>query len=163
MHAQSVTQSVSSTFSEARVRAVMRKTLDDFVALAMADHLSVKTASRWAEDLIFVLNHEAVKMFQIRCDLPSGEKKAVNYSVSDDGSLLEDSESGGIDYRCLPKGTQVSLILRLRKDSPDRGRVLAYLADHGWGTGSMLEGDGVHDRAYSVDGYGLMRRRVGSW
>lgn len=163
MYVESITQSGSSTFSEARVRAVMQKTLDDFIGLAIADHLSVETASKWAKDLVFVLNHEAAELFQLRFDLPSGEQKAVNYYVSDDGSLVEDSESGGVNFRCLPKGTEVLLVLRLRRDSRHRARVLAYLAGQGWGTGSMLEGDGVHDRAYSADGYGLIRRRIGNW
>jgi len=163
MYAQSVTQSGTSTFTEARVRTVMGKSLDDFIGLAVSGHLSIGRASEWASDLIYALDREAAEMFQLRFDLPAGEQRAINYHVSDDGSLLEDSESGGIDYRSLPKGTDVSIVLRLRQSSRHRQRVLDYLRKRGWGAGSIFSGEGVRDRAYSKDGYGLIRRKIGTW
>ncbi len=158
------TESQTNTFSEARVHAVMHKTLSDFMVLAASGLVSQEAMLSWHEDLTFFLVHKAAEMFQVRFRSPSGADRALNYRISDDGSLSEDSESGGIDYFTFERGTRVSLTVKLRTQSPHIEKVRRYMTEHGWGNnGQFLEGQTARDRAYSKENFGFIREQVGVW
>jgi hypothetical protein len=63
----------------------------------------------------------------------------------------------------LPAGTSAALFVDLDDGARAIATVRAYIRARGWGTGNAVEGDPVRDRAYSKDGYGLTRGKVGAW
>ena len=80
----------------------------------------------------------------------------------DDGTVAEDASTGKIDYFDLPDGTVVSLLAVPRQGKLET--ILPELAARGWGqNGRALPGDGTRDSAYSKDGYGLQRMKIGEW
>jgi hypothetical protein len=101
------TRSRTSTFTDARLRAVMPEIGADFYALAGAGIITFANAQRWTEDLTFILQHEAANSFQIQLTDSSGRQVALDYRVSSDGSIRESGVAGGIDYYALPVGTRV--------------------------------------------------------
>lgn len=161
--ASTQTYSRSSTFSEARVVAVMHKVLADLVGLAATGMIDEDTAEKWHEELEFILLRRGATYFQFQFRLPSGSRAGLTYRVSDDGSLSEDSDSGGVDWFDLPKGTKASLFLHVNEESPHLAEVRSFMSRRGWGAGSVVEGTGTRERAYSKDGFGLVRERVGAW
>jgi hypothetical protein len=156
--------SESTTCTEARVRAVLAKVLDDFIALVTRRFLTADRAAEWCRDLLEVLIFEAVEYFELQFTLPSGSKCGVRYSISDDGTLMENRNSGGIDYYSLPEGTATTLLIHLRTGVSGRESAVAYLRERGWTfNGAALTGALTRDRAYSREGYGVVRARVGAW
>jgi hypothetical protein len=135
----------------------------DFYALAGASIISFDTAARWTEELTFILQHQASRGFQIQLTYPNGQKIALDYRVSSDGSVRESTTGGGIDYYLLPPGTSAILHVDLDFSARAIDTVVAYTRQRGWGTGSALEGDPVRDRVYSKDGYGVIRGKIGAW
>jgi hypothetical protein len=159
-----VTATRTNTFTEARVRHVMAKVLDDLVMVAACEFASIERVTKWSEEVSMVLLLEAAELFQIKFARPDGEPAAITYAVSDDGSLSEDGESGGVNYYALPAGTEASIVLRLRDGAKKRQEAVDYLKRRGWTfNGAVLEDAGEQDRAYSSSGYGLTRRKVGKW
>jgi hypothetical protein len=164
MSSASYTESWTSTFTEARARAVMRKVLADLVVLSYSGILATDKLLKWDEELTFLLIQAAMVKFQVQLRLPSGGRIGVEYIVSDDGTLSEDSDSGGIDYVALPSGTTANLTVRLRDGCPTLAKVRSYLEGRGWTfDGSLIEGATSRDRAYSKEGFGLIRAKVGDW
>lgn len=158
------TRSRTDTFTEARLAAVMPEVGADFYAMASAGLLSLVTAQRWTEELTFVLRHKAVHSFQIQLCCPGRDKIALDYRVSSDGTVHESGTAGGIDYFSLPAGTQAGLVVTLDHQAPQIATVQAYTAQRGWGTnGQAVPGEPVRDRAYSKEGYGVVRGKVGVW
>lgn len=156
-----ITASRTNTFTEARVRYVMAKIHDDLIVMAACNLLTYERANKWQDDLSAVLLLEAVELFQIKLARPDGAPAAVTYRLSDDGSLAEDSASGGINWYGQPKGTTANIVVRLR-DGRKKEAALAELERRGWSfNGSVLEDEGVRDRAYSVSGYGFTRNKIG--
>ena len=94
---------------------------------------------------------------------PSGHKIALDYRVSSDGSVRESSTGGGIDYYLLPAGTAAVLFVDLDESARAIQTVRTYIRERAWGTGNAVEGDPVRDRAYSKDGYGVIRGKIGAW
>jgi hypothetical protein len=162
MNSSTYTESSSSTYTESRARVVMRKVFADLLGITSRGFLALDRAQRWVDEIKYCLDKEAVEFFEIQFRLPSGESKGLQYEVSDDGTLSEDSRSGGMDYFDLPDGTKVHLVVRLK--STHRHLVVPQLTLWGWGfNGTMLEGQVVRDHAYSKSGYGMIRKRVGEW
>jgi Bacterial HORMA domain family 1 len=157
------TASRTNTFTDARLRAVMPEVDADFYALAGASIISFDTAVRWTEELTFILQHQAARGFQIQLTYPSGYKIALDYRVSSDGSVRESSTGGGIDYHLMPAGTSAILFVNLDDSARAIETVRAYIRERGWGTGSAVEGASIRDRAYSKDGYGVIRSKIGAW
>lgn len=157
------TASRTNTFTDPRLRAVMPEVGTDFYALACVPIISFDTAVRWTEDLTFILQHQAARGFQIQLTYPSGYKIALDYRVSSDGSIRETSTGGGIDYYLLPAGTSAILFVDLDESARAIEKVRAYIRERAWGTGNAVEGDPVRDRAYSKDGYGVIRGKIGTW
>lgn len=157
------TASRTNTFTDARLRAVMPEVGTDFYALAGASIVSFETAVRWTDELTFILQHQAARGFQIQLTYPSGHKIALDYRVSSDGSVRESSTGGGIDYYLLPAGTAAVLFVDLDESARAIQTVRTYIRERAWGTGNAVEGDPVRDRAYSKDGYGVIRGKIGAW
>lgn len=157
------TRSLTDTYTDARLRAVMAEVGADFYAPAAASLISNETARKWTEELAFILQHQAANSFQVQCTKPNGTKIALHYTVSNDGTVHESSNAGGIDFFGLPAGTTVSLFVNLDWQSPNIAIVRDYIARRGWGTGQAVPGDPIRDRTYSKEGYGIVRSKIGDW
>lgn len=158
-----MTRSATSTCTASRVDAVLDVFFGDAIALCCRDFLSKDRLKKWGSDLVAVLLLEAVERFQIKLTLPSGEKLALDYTVSDDGSAVGADGCGGFSVHWLPAGTQVSLVISWRANAPKLAQAQKVLNDRGWGPATMLDATGATERTYSKDGYALQRRMVGSW
>ncbi|MFO0762675.1 MAG: hypothetical protein U0359_39925 [Byssovorax sp.] len=160
----SYTVSQTSTFTEARARAVMRHVLGDFMNLAGTGLIKRETLQEWHEELEYAVSREVVEKFQLQFTKSNGTRLGLTYSVKDDGSVLEESKAGGVDFFGLPADTKVGLLLTYRAGAPRLEEVRAYLRARGWTTGgSAISGDPVRDRAFSKDGYGVVRTKIGDW
>lgn len=157
------TTTQASTFTEARAREVMRQVHGDFMSVASANHLNREKAQKWCDDIGYALCHNAVSKFQLQFTRPNGSVAALDYSVRDDGTILEESKAGGFDPYTFPAGTSVGVILSYKEESPHFEQVRSYLRQRGWGPGGHLLDGGVCDRAYSKDGFGAERRKAGAW
>jgi len=157
------TASRTNTFTDARLRAVIPEVGADFYALAGAEIISFDVATRWTEDLTFVLQHQAAHGFQLQLTCPNGARIALDYRVNSDGSICESSTAGGVDYYSLPAGTSAALFVDLNFEASAIDTVRAYTQQRRWGTGSAVEGTMVRDRVYSKDGYGVIRSKIGAW
>lgn len=158
------TGSRSSTYSEARARYVMDKVLDDIVGLFARSFITKQTALDWYRDVYYILSKEAAEFFELQFSTLGSRRVGLRYVVTDDGQIYEDSDSGGLDYFALPDGITVLLFVRLRTYSRNYRDVVQELCRRGWGTnGRELDGTLTRERAYSKDGYGVTRNRVGDW
>jgi hypothetical protein len=159
-----VSRSVTSTMTEARVRRVAIEFHADFVAMAGAGLASQEVVADWRDDLVYILENDATKFFQVQLKSPDGSERAVEYRVSADGSLHSSNTAGGIDYYNLPVGTKASLFVSIDNSSSRASSVLAELGERGWGTdGKAVTGTSVTDRIYSHDGYGVRRALIGNF
>lgn len=153
------TATATSTMTEARVGAVMRKVSANFRAFVTAGLISENQASQWTADLTYLQHVEALDYFEIQC---AGKSFGMRYTVSADGSILEDSKSGGLDVYGIPRSSSVGLYARLRDDAPSS--VHEELRKRGWGfNGSSLEGNESERRRFSRKGYGITRSKIGVW
>jgi len=158
------TASRTSSYTDARLRAVMPEIGADFYAMAGAGIISFDAAQRWIEELTFILQNQTAYGFQIQLTYPNGQQVALDYRVSSDGSIRESSTAGGIDYYALPAGTRPFLFVDFDYSAAKAAIVQAYLRQHGWGFDAHpVLGDVVRDRAYSKDGYGMIRGKIGVW
>lgn len=135
----------------------------DFYALAGANLISMTTASHWTAELTFVLQHQAAKGFQLQFTRPGANPIALEYKVSSDGTVSESSTGGGIDYFALPQGTTVVLFIELDESAKNIAIVREHTRAQNWGTGSAVGGSAARDRAYSKEGYAIVRYKVGGW
>lgn len=158
------TASQTSTFSEARARAVMRSVLGDFMNVASAGFILRETIQRWHEEIEYAVLKEAVDKFELQFTKPDGTRLGLSYAVRDDGTILEESKAGGVDVAGLPAQTRVTVCLNYRQGAPKIEEVQEYLRGRGWtNTGRLIEGAGDRDRAFSKDGFGIERSKVGDW
>jgi hypothetical protein len=158
-----MTATQASTFTEARARAVMRHVHSDFMNWASAGFIAREKAQTWFEELEYAVVHNVVDTFQIQLTKSDGTRIGLSYSVRDDGTILEESKAGGFDPYGLPSGTTFGLCLTYRQGVPNLESVRAYLRERGWGPGGSLLGGGARDRAYSKNGLGIERSKVGEW
>ncbi|MDC3956338.1 HORMA-1 domain-containing protein [Polyangium jinanense] len=160
---KSYTASHASTFTEARARAVLHNVLEDFMQVANAGFVARETIKEWFDELSFAVLHNVVNSFQLQFMLPDGRKdRALHYEVRDDGTVPEGSKGGGFDLYGLPRNTRVILCVSYRGDAPNLDKVLAWLRERGWGSGgSLVQGNTSQDRAFSRDGFGFVRSKVG--
>lgn len=159
----SATRSRTSSYTDARLRAVMPEVGGDFYSLAAAGLIGFDVATRWTDELTFILQQEAASYFQVQLKCSGHPTKALHYRVSSDGTVHESGTSGGIDYFALPSGTYATLYVELDYTSRNINVVQEYTRRRNWGTGQSVGGDVTRDRAYSKDGYGIIRGKVGSW
>jgi len=156
------TASNTTTMTEARVRAVMQKVRANFNAFVVAGHVAAAKADSWATDLTYLQIVGMLKFFEIQIRIPGKEGFGIRYTVSADGTLQQDSSSGGVDPWSLPSGTTANICVEPSGPLPDSVR--AYLVSRGWGfNGKSLDGSTSERRAFSANGYGLIREHVGTW
>lgn len=160
---QTATRSQTNTYTDARLRAVMPEVGADFINMAGAGIIGFATATRWSEDLLFVLQHQAAHGFQIQLDCPGRTRIALDYRISSDGTVRESSTAGGIDYYALPASTTATLFVNLDFGAFHIAAVQLYSQQRGWSSGHAVEGEVARDRVYSKDGYGVIRGKVGAW
>ena len=160
MMSQTYSTSDSGTYTEARAAAIMLSVLEDIIVHANAHMISHEKAKKWMEDLLFFAKAKALRYFELQYYTPDNVKAGTGYRyvLSDDGSLHENSMSGGINPFDVPIGYSVGLFADI--DHSKRG-VTEYASSRGWGTnGVPLNGQGAYERAYSKDGYGLNRYKI---
>lgn len=157
------TASQTSTFSEARARAVMRRVLGDFMNVASAGLIGRERIQGWYEELEYAVLHEVVDTFQLQLTKPGGERLGVSYTIRDDGTILEDSKAGGLDFQNFPPKTSVTLCLSYRPGAKHLEKVRTYFRERGWTNGSLIDGLVSRDRAFSRDGFGIARGTLGDW
>ncbi len=159
-----LTRSASTTMTAARVRNVMLEVTADLASISVAGLADFDKCAEWSADLSYMLEQEAVTSFQIQFKCAGHSTRALEFSVSADGTLQSSDTAGGIDYFGLPAGTKASLFVSLNYQSDNIQTVVAYLARRGWGfNGQPVTGNGTQDRVYSADGYGVVRNRIGAW
>ncbi len=153
------TATTTTTITEARVRAVMQKVRTTFTSLAVIGLITHEQAASWADDLTYLQLERAIEYFEIQL---GGRKYGLRFSISDDGTIQQDSKSGGLDFYGLPMGTAANLYAHTRPNTPRR--VFDELARRGWGTnGKRLEASTSERRAFSSNGYGIVREKLGEW
>jgi hypothetical protein len=158
------TASQTNTYTDARLRAIMPEIGADFYNMACAGLLTFDDAQRWTDELAFILQNQTAHGFQIQLTYPNGQQVALDYRVSSDGSIHESNTAGGIDYYALPTGTRPFLFVNFNYAAPKASTVIAYLGGRGWSFDAhAVQGDVVRDRAYSKDGYGVIRGKIGNW
>jgi hypothetical protein len=151
------TQSYTSTYTEARARYVLQKAFDDLVGLFSHQVITKEQALDWYNELKYVIDIQAMKAFEFKVKNNGKEIKVWRYDVSDDGSLLENSESGGINFDDVPTSATASIVVDLVEDPKKKREALEYLHKQGWGNGSFFVGTAKPDKAFSKDGFGLKR------
>lgn len=156
------TYSEASTFTEARVRAVMEKVHEDLTAFVSCRWVSLEAARRWYDDLTFMLLENIVVAFDFKFVFGGSDDRGIRYEVSDDGTLIEDDESGGMDLYGLPTDMKIRVVVRFSRH-PDRV-LMAELNSRGWYMGGQcFVGVGTLDRVYSKSGWGVRRYKFGNW
>ncbi len=161
-YTQTRTGSMSSTATEARVREVMKHIFADITGLEMRGFTSHASAAKWREDLIWMLSTEVISSFEIQLEAPGQRPRGFHYDVSSDGSLQEAGRSGGMQLYEFPDGTRASLVVSFNRPLPDE--IEAEIKARNWTSpAAYLKGEKTRDRAYSCDGYGVVRNRVGDW
>jgi hypothetical protein len=99
--------------------------------------------------------------FEIQISIPNQERFGLRYTISDDGSLQQDSASGGLDVYGLPGDARVGLYAHWTT-LPDHVR--AELVRRGWAfNGRRIDAPGSEQRVFSSGGYGLIREHLGTW
>lgn len=156
------TASRTTTMTAARVHVVMQKVSANFTALVVAGHVTAERAQKWVEDLSHLQEAEALDYFEIQIQASIGQPFGLRYTVRADGSLQQDSASGGFDPYGIPAGATVRLYAHLYDGK--LASVRPYLAARGWGfNGERLDAPESEQRAFSTDGYGLTRSKIGVW
>mgnify|MGYP001340760884 CR=1 FL=1 len=157
-------RSSTSTCTASRVEAVLARFLGDAAGFIARGLVSSDRAATWFRDLRDVLILEAVERFQIGITLPDGRKSALDYEVSDDGSVAQNDGCGGFATHWIPEGARVTLVILWRTHAKRYEEARKLLQDRGWGRGSMLEASSTtFERAFSQGGYSLKRRVIGEW
>jgi hypothetical protein len=151
----------TSTYTEARAVIVMTSALEDFAVLAAARKIDLDKAQKWMEDLLYLAKEKVLQYFELQYNTNGTKIGGYKYTLSDDGSLQENSPSGGIDPYDVPTNCTVSLFASIDWQKKNSNDIKEYLASRGWGiNGVSLGGRTVYERAYSKDGYGLMRYKI---
>jgi hypothetical protein len=159
-YATTATRSSTTTTTDARVRYVMQKVMANFTGLAVCDLITAERAAKWSVDLTYLQMEDALAGFQVQFKEPGVEPYGLQYRVSNDGSLQQDSSSGGLDFYGVPRDTPVTLCLDLKLGK--KAQVRPWLESRGWSfNGKLIEGDESEARAFSTGGYGITRSKIG--
>jgi hypothetical protein len=161
-YTQTQAASMSSTATEARVREVMKHVFADITGLATRGFTSHETAAKWRDDLTWMLSNEVIFSFEVQLEAPGQPARGFHYDVSNNGSIQEAGRSGGMQLYAFPNGTRASLVVSFKRPLPDE--IEAEIKARNWtASAAYLKGEKTRDRAYSCDGYGVIRNRVGDW
>ena len=157
-HTTTVTASTTVTATATRVAYVLRRVRGDLISAAFAGLADEPRIKKWIDDLQYMLVNDALKHFELRVEAGGRLQRAWRYSVSDDGTLLESGRSGGIDLMGMPVGSTAEVIITRRSNL--NGPVNDEINRRGWTTSvAALLGSGQRERAYSKDGYGVVREQ----
>jgi Bacterial HORMA domain family 1 len=151
--------SASVTATEARVRSVLRQVRVDLLGAACRGFIASQRVEDLLDDLAYMLQKNALSYFEIRVSFGETTHRAWRYVVSDDGRLAGVGQNGGgIDFYEIQAGANVSLVISRRQGLPRT--VTDEIDRRGWTHPvASLQGEGVRERAYEKDGYGLIRHR----
>ena len=156
MSTMTSTRTTVVTATETRVQFVLRRVRVEFLAANRAGLVGEQMVADWVSDLQYMLVVGAITHFEIRLVRDGRWHAAWRYTVSADGTLLETSEGGGIDFYGQPSGTVASLIIQRAANLA--ADIQAELIRRGWTyPAESITGDGERERAYSKDSYGLIR------
>src|SRR5208283_1538494 len=109
-------------------------------------------------DLTYLQVNECLAFFELQINGRYG----LRYTISADGSVQQNSASGGIDVYGLPPGTTIRLYAHLCDRVPQSIR--DELVRRGWGfNGRKMEAPESEQRAFSSEGYALSRVKLGTW
>ncbi len=159
----SASQSQSTSMTAARVRNVLFEVGADFYNLVPAGIATEERVKKWVRDLQFVMENGAARSFQVQLNFNNVKTHAIEYVVSADGTLMEKGKAGGINYFSFPAGTTANLFVDLDYQSGNIEGVKQYMRDNNWGfDGAAVSGSSSRDRAYSSDGYGVIRNIIGA-
>lgn len=159
MMTSTATATRTTTTTEVRVRAVMQKVAANLSAFVAAGLVDRARAQKWADDLTYLQIEEAIDFFELQIN---DRSLGLRYTVSSDGSVQQDSASGGLDIYGLSKGSRVKLYAHLRTGMPPRVR--EELKRRGWGfDGQKMEAEESEHRSFSSGGYGVTRTKLGTW
>lgn len=137
----------------------MQKVAANLNAFVVAGLVDPARAQKWADDLAYLQIEEAIDFFEVQLN---GRSLGLRYTISSDGSVQQDSASGGLDLYGLPAGTTMKLYADLRVGIPQRVR--DELQRRGWGfDGQRMEAEESEHRSFSTGGYGLTRAKLGPW
>lgn len=160
---ETYTISNSGTYTVTDVKAVMQNTYEDIIGFANRKLVDYSRVKGWIEDLIFLLNEEALKSFEIQLCNASGEKfKAYRYVVNTYGYIDSGSSSGGINYFDIPSGTSFGLLadVDFTKSNADKIRNYLYV-ERNWGQdGSSMQGTSTFERSHSSGKLELKRYMI---
>jgi hypothetical protein len=107
----------TSTYTEARARYVMDKVHEDLIGLTNRGLMSIQRANQIKDQVLYLMNKEALNYFQLQFKNRSGSKfGGLHYKLNSGGYVSADEDSGDINYWSLPDSTQVILLVDL-----DRG------------------------------------------
>lgn len=153
------TATQTNTMTEARVRAVMQKVAANLNAFVVAGLVTAERAQKWVDDLTYLQIEGQLDFFELQL---AGRTFGLRYTISADGSIHQDSASGGIDVYGLSAGTTVQLFASTKAPRPQY--VQAELERRGWHfNGKKLEAPEGEQRTFSNNGYGLVRSKLGTW
>jgi hypothetical protein len=154
----------ASTFTDARARDVMLHVRADFAGAATAGLKDLNLLLQWHTEVEHAVLLQVVETIEIQLTTPDGKKLGLRYAIRDDGSILQGSKGGGVDFFSLPKGTKLGLLITYVAGAKNLEAAQAYLHQRGWGPGgAVLQGTEARDRAFSKDGFGISRSKVGDW
>lgn len=153
------TSTQTNTTTEARVRVVMQKVSANLQAFVVRGLLARDRAQRWLDDLTYLQVQGQLEFFELQLD---GQKYGLRYAVSADGSVQQDSPSGGLDLYGVATSTSVRLFAKLKEPRPQH--VLEELKRRGWRfNGTQLSTSASDQHAFSSGGYGIVRSKLGDW
>ena len=161
-YAATAARTTTTTTTEARVRYVMGKVIANFNALVVCGLISPERAANWSDDLTYLQLADALAGFEVQFDKGRREPYGLSYRISNDGSVQQDSPSGGLDLYGIPESTPVSLCLDLRPGK--YAQVLPYLERRGWKfSGKLMASTASESRSFSSGGYAITRSKLGTW
>jgi len=156
---QTGSRSASSTMTDARVRYVMQSVAANLSAFVVAGLVERDQAIKWVTDLVYLQIEECLEFFEVQLN---GRSYGLRYTVTSDGSVQQNSPSGGLDIYGIPLGIKVQLYAHLRVHTPQR--IYEELRRRGWGfNGRKMEAPESEHRCFSKEGYGITRVKVGTW
>lgn len=157
---ETFTISNSESYSEADVKVVMQNTYEDIIGFANRKLIDYSRVKHWIEDLVYLLNKEVLKSFEIQLYNSSGEKfKAYKYAVNTYGYLSSGGNSGGINYFEIPDSTRFGLYADIDFTKPNADEIRNHLYnERNWGTnGSGMQGNSLYERSHSSGSLELKR------
>lgn len=146
----SETYSESGSYTEAEIKTVLGKVYDDFHAIDARDFTMIHDypdiLKKIREDLYKLLEQKALIQFQIQF-IHGDRKEAIHYEVHDFGSIVNDSDSGGVDYYQFHKDSKIRIVAEWNKKDEVANE---YMEKRGWtAKGSFVQGESSNQGDYT--------------